>query len=155
MDASPKISCTLFQTGQHNLVLPNSAIAEVLVTTDLATTENKPTWNAGEIRWDRRKIQVVSLDHLASPIKESKKTEYIILVIRNPIPNSPPAYFGIVASAIPQIVLANSSTIHKNLQPTNLHEYSMSYVLLNGRPAMIPDIGRIANLIKKSRISKQ
>jgi len=154
MDSSPKISCTLFQAGQHNLVLPNSSIAEVLVTTDLTTTVDLPRWYAGEIKWDQRKIQVVSLDHLPSPLKNSERPEYIILIIRNPTPNSPPTYFGIIASAIPQIVLANSSTIRKNLQPTNLHEYSMSYVLLNGRPAMIPDIERIANLIKESQLSE-
>ena len=147
MDSSLKISCTLIHTGQHYLILPNSAIAEVLVTSVLNTNEQQPTWGAGQIEWDYQIVPLISFDQLESELQRNNTGKHIILIVRNPVTNGRPAYFGIIASSIPQIVQANSSTLKKNLQPKSLHRYALSYILFNGRPALIPDLPRIAQLL--------
>jgi len=88
MDSSLKVSSTLINTGQQNLVLPNSAIAEVLVTNELLVSDEQPSWIAGYIRWDNKEIQVVTLDQFEAIPPTNENSGHIILVIRNPEPNS-------------------------------------------------------------------
>jgi len=150
MDSSLKVSCTLIQAGPHYLILPNSAIAEVVVTKEFSHKSDHPTWSAGQTQWDNQNVELISFEHLGSKSgRHAEGSSHIVLIIRNPIPHSQPKYFGVIASTIPQIVQANSSALRKDLRPSLLHDYSMSYVLINGRPAIIPDIARIANLIKE------
>jgi len=148
MDSSIRVPCTLIPVYGNNLLLPNSAIAEVLVCEEILKQENQPQWCLGQIRWDNRAIDVVSFERIEVPTKQILTQRYIILIIRNPEADSAPPYFGFLATQIPQIVQANSSTLYKDLQPANTHTCAMSYVSINGKHAIIPDIGKIAVMIQ-------
>lgn len=154
MDSSIRVPCTLIPIYGSNLLLPNSAIAEVLVCEEILKQENQPQWCLGQIRWDNRAIDIISFERIEVPTKQILTKRYIILIIRNPEADAAPPYFGLLATQIPQIVQANSSTLYKNLQPTNTHSCAMSYVSINGKSAIIPDIGKVAQLIQDAYIAQ-
>ncbi|MDH3327495.1 MAG: chemotaxis protein CheW [Gammaproteobacteria bacterium] len=153
MDVSIKIPCTLVPVRKFNLLLPNSAIAEVIVSSALELPTNAPQWLYGIVKWQEYNVHVIEFDKidLAQNIPNNKKS--IILVLRNPSPTNKVPYIGILAKSIPQVIDVNSRNIDKNLHPQITHSHAKSYVIVNKKDGVIPNVESLANLIKLASIS--
>jgi len=150
MDASIKIPCTLLPVNKHNLLLPNSAIAEVIVCGGLESPAKSPAWLIGSTTWQNQIIHIIAFDKFISSEKSTGSDKNTVVIVRNPsidsIDNSP-AFFGILVKNIPQVIEANSHNIDKNMHPNISHPHAKSYIIIKNLDAIIPDIASIAKAI--------
>lgn len=171
MDSSIIIPCTLVPVKKHNLLIPNSAIAEVIISDKLEAPDNAPKWLPGLVKWQDQDIFVIEFDAIDSDAISANNNKNTVLVIRNLIENDPiekhseehspthtPTnnqimYFGILAKSVPQIVEANSHSIDRNLHPKFNHSLARSYININGIEAIIPNIASLAHIIENANLS--
>jgi len=140
MHTSIKIPCTLIPTNNVNLILPNSAIEEVIVSDAIKPLPHTPSWITGSICWHNQNINIVTFDQPHVTDETNRSGKHIIVVVRNPSADNNRAFFGILAKNMPQVIEANTQNIDRNLRPENTHTHAKSYVYINGKDAIIPDI---------------
>ena len=148
---SIKIPCTLIPVKRFNLVLPNSAVAEVISRKEINQEKANQVWLLGTIEWQNDKIPVIEFDKIDEADQESEYTKYTIIIVRNCLPgnenNNRIEHFGILAKSMPQVIEANAHSIGKELHPQISHSQAKSYLTFHGKAALIPDIESIVRLI--------
>ena len=152
MNVSIKIPCTLIPVKRFNLLLPNSAIAEVIVTNEIQTVPDAPPWLYGTVNWQNHNIKIILFDQIDTQDIRPEPHKSVITIIRNPVPNSKPAFLGILVRKTPQVLDANSHNLDRNLHPKNNHSCAISYATINGKDALIPNIESLVNLVDKASI---
>lgn len=138
------VACTLIPIQGYNLLLPNRCIAEVLMRTEIEKTSSHLPWHLGQVDWYGEKLPIISVEKLESKVQLVPKKKFIIVVIQCQINNAESAYFGILANHIPQVTRANDQSLDREINPQKTHQYAMSYLNINGKSALIPDIQRMA-----------
>ena len=150
MVASIKIACTFVPVRKFNLLLPNSAIAEVIVSQSLEKKINSPQWLLGTTQWQNEEIDIIGFDKIDSSDDSPENLKSIIIIVRNPSITGAMRHFGIMTKNRPHIVEANSHTLDKNLHPRASHSHAKSYVVINGKEALIPNIELLAKTIEEN-----
>jgi len=157
-DTSINVACTLIPVQGYHLLLPNHCISEVLMCSNIEDYHSPSHWCIGQVPWMHEKRPIVSFEKLEANIQLANKKKSIIIILQLPTSGSGPGsqssnnemfHFGLLANRIPQVVQANEQSLDREINPTNPHHYAMSYVMINGKPALIPDIQRIAKLLQK------
>lgn len=84
MDASIKIPCTLIPVSKNNLLLPNSAIAEVLICGELVAPAGSPSWLCGVLNWQNHDVRVIDFDKMDSSEQAVQSNKNTVIIARNP-----------------------------------------------------------------------
>ena len=147
-DRSQKVNCTLVPVQGFNLLIPNACIEEVLIRSDIKTNEGGSPGCIGWITWSNQSLPLISFENIDEKIGYTLGKKSIIVLLRHFSKDSNIIYFGILANQIPQVIQANTQTLDKQLTPNSTHSYALSYVSISGKPAIIPDIPRIADSIE-------
>ncbi len=158
MDTSLKIPCTLIPTNGHNLLLPNSGIAEVIICNKLAsftTTSKIPHWVIGVLHWQEQNVYIIDfngIDNHDSIINRKENAKRTIVIIRNSSKENSTnkvAFFGIIINGTAKVIEVNSLNIDKNRYPETSHSHAISYVDINHIEAIIPNIPALTGLIEE------
>jgi len=145
-DTSLKTACTLVPAQSFNLLIPNCCIAEVLIHTIISSSSPDNSWYIGNTLWNGEEIPIISFEKLDPAYSFKQKDKSIIVIVNYPSPDKSKIFhFGIMANQFPQVVQANNQTIDRELNPKNSHQYALSYVYIDGKSALIPDLPRITN----------
>jgi chemosensory pili system protein ChpC len=122
------------------LILPNTAIAEVISYSSPDPGESDVDWLLGTLIWRGTTVPVVTFEtmHEEKTIKPSKRSRIIIL---NTISgNDLMPFYGILAQGIPRLMNITESTIH---DAPNVDGKSNAYVLrhtiIDSQQVIIPD----------------
>ena len=150
-DNSLTIACTLVPIQHFDLLVPNNCVAEVLRSTKIDDNLSTNPWHIGNALWNDQEIPIISFEKLDSEYNFIQKDKSIIVVISYPASSSSKnVNFGIIANQFPQIIQANSQSIDRELTPQSQHSHALSYVYIDGKSALIPDIPRIANSLQQN-----
>lgn len=153
MDTSIKISCTLIPVSKHSLLLPNSAIAEVLICGELTPPADSPSWLCGILNWQNHDVCVIDFDIIGSTDKSAPISKNTVVIVRNPANEKQTPFFGILAKSIPQVIEANSRNIDRNLHPKNPHSHATSYINISNTEAIIPNIASLINTMENINLA--
>lgn len=161
MDTSIKIPCTLIPTGRYQLLLPNSAIVEVLTCSELtppkqahtSTNAGIPTWLLGTLSLQDQPISVINFDAIEANAVSNDQKKNTIVIIRNTVTNASSSkhyqpYLGIYADRIPHILEVRSQNIERELHPQHTHSQAIGYIDIQGMTAIIPNIPSLLNMIE-------
>jgi len=148
-DSSISVACTLIPIQGYNLLLPNQCIAEILIRSEIKNASSLHSWCIGEVNWFEEMLPIVLFERLETPTKLTPGKKNIIVAVQFPINNSEDIRFGIVANHTPQVIRANNQTMDREINPKKTHDYALSYISINGKSALIPDLHRIATLLQK------
>lgn len=123
------------------LVLPNTAIAEVIAHQDVEVVENVPHWVMGLILWRGLKIPLLSFEAaVAEQIASgSRRSRIVVLNARSHEAQLP--FYGFLAQGIPRLMALNGSAIIDSPDQGET-PYVVRHCLVDGNPAMIPDMDR-------------
>lgn len=152
MDASIKIPCTLVPVTKFNLLLPNSAIAEVIVSSEFEVIPDTPRWLYGVLNWQNKHVPVIEFDKIDSTDVKSEHKKSIILIALNPSLKGNTPYIGILSKSIPQVIEANSHNVDKNLHPKSTHSHAKSHVIAGRKEAIIPNMESLTELIESIKL---
>jgi len=136
VDLLAKIPCTLIPQGEVNLLVPNSAIKEVLKTDILISNTNDADAIIGKIHWNGQDLKVFSCNvkyNKASLVDKSA----IIVVLKSPDTDQ---HMGFFASQSPKSTRANQRSLSDDNSPTYINAYALRYIYIEGTAAIIPDL---------------
>lgn len=134
------------------LVLPNTAIAEVVAYAELDLPDNLPEWFLGYTSWRGYQIPVVSFEQMInqSGSKIDKRSRIIILNSISADTNTP--FYGMLSTGIPSLMTVDENNIQDAPKIGETDSLILRQVIVNKHAAIIPDQFELEARLKKAKL---
>ncbi len=130
----------LLTLSDRLLVLPNTAIAELVAYRQVQAAENSPNWLLGQIRWRDLNLPLLSFE--AASNDAAVMTERARVVIVNAIGGRPKfRFFALLIQGIPRSVRIETNLLSE--QGEMLLPLELDAVIIDGEIAKIPDLAAL------------
>jgi len=127
----------LLTLSDRLLLLPNTAIAELVAYRHVQPAENSPNWLLGQIRWRDLNLPLLSFESASTDTVV--RTERARVVIINAIGGRPKfRYFALLLQGIPRSVRIEENLLSE--QGETLLPLELDAVSIDGEIARIPDL---------------
>lgn len=135
------------------LVLPNTAIAEVIAYSDLELPKNQPDWFLGYASWRGYKIPVVSFERMVEQAgsKPNKRSRIIVLNSISGDPQRP--FYGMLSTGIPSLMTVDENNIQDAPEIGETDSLILRQVIVEKHAAIIPDQKELEARLKKQKIT--
>jgi len=135
------------------LVLPNTAIAEVIAYTQPELPEDMPEWFLGYVPWRGYQIPVISFESMVDQpgSKPDKRSRIIVLNSISGDPDRP--FYGLLATGIPRLMVIDSDNIQNAPEIGTTDELIMRQVVVDKHAAVIPDQYELESRLKQQNLS--
>jgi chemosensory pili system protein ChpC len=145
---APELHCMLIPTHRETLLLPTSAMAEVIDYIQPRPAEDAPPWLLGQVDWENRQVPVFSFGALinGTGIDEVSRRARI-MVLKSLTDSTRVPYLGLLMSDLPRPVVVRE----QDLTETGDEKKSLgvfSRVQLGDDEAILPDLDRLAHLVE-------
>lgn len=132
------LHCLLISLQDAKILLPNTAVAEVIGYTTPETVEHAPEWMLGNIPWRDEKIPLLSFERLSGMGKREHVISRIaVLNTLNGNPHIP--YIALLIQSIPQLRLIQESSIVVTEKDEQMDAVAAS-IDFSGESVLIPDL---------------
>lgn len=133
-----------------HVLLPNSAVAEVLGYTAPEPFKQSPPWLLGEIAWHGWQVPVISYETLLkedAPYAASPKGR--ILIIKTLGESTQVNYIGLVIQGLPKLKKVNRNNLIEK-QTKGLADTLFSEVSIDSQQALIPELGHLTRTVEQA-----
>jgi chemosensory pili system protein ChpC len=130
-----------------NLLVPNSAVAEIIGYSSPRRLADTSDWFAGVVLWRGVYIPVVAVEQMCNVDTARIGTRGRIAIIYNPEKDPELPYLGIHMQDIPRAYLAEADSVESGVDE-NLSEYLLSRVDDEQLARVIPDLDKIIAALK-------
>ncbi|MGD8939177.1 MAG: chemotaxis protein CheW [Gammaproteobacteria bacterium] len=126
----------------HNMrmVLPNTAIAEVISYYKPQSMEGMPPWFIGRFVWRGLQIPLISLETAALDQAPETGRRSRIIVLNTLTGSNQIPFYGIISQGIPRLMGLDHTTILDAPNAQEGQKFVLRQVLVEGHPAVIPDL---------------
>lgn len=139
--ADGEIRCMLIPLRQGRLLLPNTAVAEVIGYRDPDPLDDQSPWLQGRVAWHQREIPVIDFERLLGRPDVGAGIRQRIVVCFAPDPAAGRPLFGLVAQGIPRLLRVNDSAI-QSARCSAAGESAVRMTLhIGGEELLVPDLG--------------
>lgn len=121
------------------LVLPNTAIAEIISPSKPKKVEDSPNWLLGMIDWRGYKIPLVSFERLLADKTTPTKKACRFIVLNGLNDDSRLPFYGFVSQGIPRLIGLNDSNTMDSPDNIDKSPYALREILVDGHSAIIPN----------------
>jgi chemosensory pili system protein ChpC len=132
------------------VVLPNSAVAEVLAYSAPEPFKASPIWLLGEIAWHGWQVPVISYEQLidenAGHISTSRAR---ILIIKTLGESTQVNYIGLVIQGLPKLKKVTAESLIEK-QTEGLAGTLFSEVFIDNQIAMIPELANLTHTVEQA-----
>ncbi len=129
-------------SGGH-LVLPNTAVAEVIVYSEPAPVADGPEWLLGLLNWRERDVPLLSFEALSGQPKPAAPLRAKIVVLNALGGNPDLNFFAVLVHGIPQLANIDERRITAIDYTPDADSVIASRVVVDGETAVIPDLDAI------------
>lgn len=153
MSDNDSVRCMLLPMSSISLVIPNSAVAEIIGYSEPGRLEGCSDWFLGVVLWRGVYVPVVAVEQMCLVDATHVGPRSRIGIIYNPEKDSEVPYIGLHMQDIPRAYLAESNTMESGTDD-NLSQYLLSRVDGDEFSRAIPNLdAMIADL--KPQISQE
>ena len=156
-DKSTSVRCMLLQLTSLNLLIPNSAVAEIIGYSKPRPLQNTSDWFAGVVLWRGVYVPVVAIEQMCHLATAAVGPRARIAIIYNPDKDPELPYLGIHMQDIPRAYLAEADSMESG-GDDGLSEYLVTRVDDEQLNRAIPDLDKIISDLKlefnKDRLSE-
>lgn len=136
------------ETG--NVLLPNSAVAEILSYSPPEPLKKAAAWVLGEIAWRGWQVPVINVDQLINEGGSSSTTSKSrILVIKTLGESTQVNYIGLLIQGLPRLKKVTAQSLVEK-RTDNLPETVFSEVSIDDLQAFIPELGSLTHLVEEA-----
>jgi chemosensory pili system protein ChpC len=146
-DKPTSVRCMLLPLTSLNLLVPNSAVAEIIGYSSPRRLADTSDWFAGVVLWRGVYIPVVAVEQMCNVDTARIGTRGRIAIIYNPEKDPELPYLGIHMQDIPRAYLAEADSVESGVDE-NLSEYLLSRVDDEQLARVIPDLDKIIAALK-------
>lgn len=133
-----------------HVLLPNSAVAEVLSYTAPEPFKKSPPWLLGEIAWHGWQVPVISYETM---LKEDATYTAVpkgrILIIKTLGESTQVNYIGLVIQGLPKLKKVNRNNLIEK-QTKGLADTLFSEVSIDSQQALIPELGHLTRTVEQA-----
>lgn len=145
------IHSQLLATHGDNLILPNTAIAEIVHYSDPEPTANAPQWLLGMLVWRGLKIPLLSFEIVNGKEMPKPTNKNSVAVLNCLGGNDTLRFFAIVVQVLPHLIKVEKRNIAATAsEKTN--SFITETVVINDTPAIIPNLDALEEMIAKQGI---
>ncbi|MEO5702859.1 MAG: chemotaxis protein CheW [Gammaproteobacteria bacterium] len=130
-----------------NLILPNTAIAEVIFYAEPEFMDDAPAWILGRLSWRDHSIALVSFELACGQTKPVPGPRAKIVVLNAISGNAEINFFALATQGLPQLILIDESKIAPIPNETETSQLILSRVIVNGEPAIIPNLDALESML--------
>lgn len=145
---STSVRCMLLPLATLNLLVPNSAVAEIIGYSTPRQLSDSSDWFTGVVLWRGVYIPVVSVDQMCGVNTAQTGPRARIAIIYNPEKDPELPYLGIHMQDIPRAYLAEADSMESG-NDEGLSEYLMARVDDEQLGRVIPDLDKIIADLKR------
>lgn len=146
-DKATSVRCMLLPLNSLNLLVPNSAVAEIIGYSLPRELPKTSDWFSGVVLWRGVYVPVVAVEQMCGIDIAQAGPRARIAIIYNPEPDPDMPYLGIHMQDIPRAYLADADTMESG-NDDGLSPYLLSRVDDEQHERVIPDFDRIINDLK-------
>jgi len=136
-------------TDSH-VLLPNSAVAEVINYTAPEPFKRAPAWLLGELAWHGWQVPVICFDRLVNNwdrITITPKTR--ILIIKTLGESTQVNYIGLLIQGLPKLKKVTAKNLVEQ-KPGKLPKGLFSKVSIDDLQAVIPELGDLSHVVEQA-----
>jgi chemosensory pili system protein ChpC len=138
-----EVRCMLIPLHEGRLLLPNSAVAEVIGYREPESTQPADPWLRGEVNWHQRPIPVVDFERLrGAPERPGSVRQRIVVCYATEITASGPLV-GLVSQGIPRLLRVSRDAIEDASKPLESGSAVLMQLVVQDEKLTVPDINRI------------
>ncbi len=134
-------------TNSH-ILLPNSAVAEIMNFASPEPFKHAPAWLLGELAWHGWQVPVICFDRLVKNwdrITVTPKTR--ILIIKTLGESTQLNYIGLLIQGLPKLKKVTANTLVEE-EAGDLPETLFSKVVIDDLQAVIPELGELTHVVE-------
>ena len=147
-ETSTSVRCMLLPLTRLNLLIPNSAVAEIIGYSAPRALDGCSDWFPGVVLWRGVYVPVVAIEQLCDVAAAAVGPRSRIAIIYNPEQDPDLPYLGIHMQDIPRAYLADPDTTVSG-GSEGLSEYLLTRVDDEELARAIPDIDKIIAALKQ------
>ncbi len=133
-----------------HVLLPNSAVAEVLSYTPPEPIKKAPAWMLGELAWHGWQVPVISYEQMINADKRSPVTSRTrILIIKTLGESTQVNYIGLLIQGLPRLKKVTAASLVEK-QTDKLSETLFSEVSVDDLHGFIPEIGKLTRVVEQA-----
>ena len=148
--ANKEIRTILAALADGHVLLPNSAVAEVLAFTAPEPFKKGPAWLLGELAWRGWQVPVISYQRLIDDKAGNAVTSKArILIIKTLGESTQVNYIGLVIQGLPRLKTVTAKTLVEE-KSKKLPKALFSKVTIDDLPALIPELGYLTRIVEQA-----
>ena len=153
VDSNQMIKCVILTLRSENVMVPSTAIAEIMSAKDTVRFENTPDWYLGKMPWRGVEVPLISFE-AAGGIKAKNinlNTQIAVFYAVNKDAKYP--YVGLVISGVPHVSTFSRAQIITDpeaLLETASHPMVAQKTRINGAAVSILDIDAMESMISEA-----
>lgn len=147
-DAATSVRCMLLPLTSMNLLVPNSAVAEIIGFSAPRRLDGSSEWFSGVALWRGVYVPVIQVEQLCGMGSAQTGPRARIAIVYNPEKDPDLPYVGIHMQDIPRAYLAEQDSILSS-GDSGLGEFLLTRVDDEQLNRVIPDLDRIITELKK------
>jgi len=147
-----QLSCLMVYLDNHNLLLPNVSIAEVIHFTQPTALEESPDWFLGKVEWRGLSIPLISYDGVVDDSQSSPELtrNTRIAICNNVTGQKELPFFAMVIQGIPKLLKVKAEDLKQDESQAELSRVEEMVVATTLGRAVIPDVEYLETLIVRA-----
>ena len=145
--ANEEIRTILAPLTSEYVMLPNSAVGEILEFTSPEPFKQGPAWLLGEIAWRGWQVPVINYELMLKNTSTKVTSKSRILIIKTLGESTQVNYIGLLIQGLPRLKKACAETLIES-QVDRLPDTVFSEVAIDGLKAVIPDLGDLTRVVE-------
>ena len=146
--SSDELRGVLLPVGSRLLLLPNSAVAEVIGYQEPSAGDSDPDWMLGSIEWRGRPLPVISFElAMGRPQSELGSQRARIAVLNTLSGNRSLPYIGVYTLGISRLARVTADNLSEESEEEQDSPLILESVRINEQQAWIPDMDKLEELI--------
>ncbi len=141
-DKATSVRCMLLQLTSLNLLIPNSAVAEIIGYSTPRRLPDSSDWFSGVVLWRGVYVPVVVVEQMCNISTAQVGPRARIAIVYNPDKDPDLPYIGVHMQDIPRAYLAEAESMESG-SDENLSPYLITRVDDEQLARVIPDMDRI------------
>lgn len=122
------------------LILPTTAIAEIVPYIEPETVEGGPSFLLGRVTWRGQVIPLISFEAVCGEAVPALNPRARLAVLNTLNGNAATPFFAVLTQGIPQLLQVDEANLQPIEHETMLSPMALCQVLVNGEPATIPNL---------------
>ena len=145
--ANEEIRTILAPLTNIYVMLPNSAVGEILEYTSPEPFKQGPAWLLGEIAWHGWQVPVINYERMLKGTTTKVTAKSRILIIKTLGESTQVNYIGLVIQGLPRLKKVSADTLIEK-QIDDLPDTVFSKVTIDDLQAFIPELGDLTRTVE-------